>query len=230
MKMKALKAAFPHTIPVMTGYLFLGMAYGIYMRVSGFPLWYPLLTSIIIFGGSLEFLLVTMLMAPFAPLETFVMAVLLQARHLFYGLAMLDKYKDQGKKKCYLIYALTDETFSLNCSIDAPEETDKGWFMFFVSLLDHCYWISGATLGGLLGSLITFDTDGISFVMTAMFTVIFLEQLLKEKKHHSSFIGFISSLICLYAFGKGGFLVPAMLMIMILLTVFRKAIEKGEGS
>ena len=230
MKMKALKAAFPCTIPVMTGYLFLGTAYGIYMRVSGFAFWYPLLTSIVVFGGSLEFVIVTMLLAPFAPLAAFVMALLIQARHLFYGIAMLDKYRDLGRKRYYLIYALTDETFSLNYAADIPEDTDRGWFMFFVSLLDHLYWISGATLGGLLGSLISFDTEGISFVMTAMFTVIFLEQLLKEKMHYSSLIGLLSSVLCLYLFGKNGFLVPAMLMIMLLLTLFRRSIGEGEGS
>ncbi|MBR3227885.1 MAG: AzlC family ABC transporter permease, partial [Erysipelotrichaceae bacterium] len=130
MKKEAFRAAFPHTIPVMTGYLFLGMAYGIYMRVSGFPFWYPLLTSVIVYGGSLEFLLVTILLAPYAPLATFLMALMLQARHLFYGLAMLDRYKHLGKKRYYLIYALTDETFSVNCSTEVPEGIDEGWFMF----------------------------------------------------------------------------------------------------
>lgn len=229
MKKEAFRAAFPHTIPVMTGYLFLGMAYGIYMRVSGFPFWYPLLTSVIVYGGSLEFLLVTILLAPYAPLATFLMALMLQARHLFYGLAMLDRYKHLGKKRYYLIYALTDETFSVNCSTEVPEGIDEGWFMFFISILDHFYWIFAATMGGILGSFITFDTGGIEFVMTAMFTVIFVEQLLKEKDHYSSIIGLICSIVCLVVFGKDRFLIPAMILIMLALGIRRPLGEGGRS-
>ena len=147
----ALKAAFPHTIPIFAGFLFLGMTYGVYMRTSGFSFWYPMIMSVVIFGGSLEFVATSMLLAPFAPVQVFLTAVMIQARHLFYGISMLDKYKGTGWKKPYLIYAMCDETFSVNYTAEIPEGVDRGWFYFFVSLLDEFYWFLGATLGGILG-------------------------------------------------------------------------------
>lgn len=178
---RAFTAAFPKTVPIMMGFLFLGMSYGIYMKVSGFSFVYPLCMSIVIFGGSLEFVAVTMLLGSFAPLQTFLMALMIQARHLFYGLALLEKYKGTGWKKPYLIFGMCDESFSVNCSAEVPEDVDKGWFYFFVTILNQFYWVAGATLGGLLGTFLTFNTEGLDFVMTAMFVVIFLEQWIKEK-------------------------------------------------
>jgi 4-azaleucine resistance transporter AzlC len=226
MKKKALKAAFPNTIPIFAGFWFLGMAYGIYMNVSGFSFVYPLVMSIVIFGGSLEFVAVEMLLSPFAPIQTLIMALLIQARHLFYGLSMLDKFKDMGWKKYYLIYGMCDETFSINYTAKIPDGVDKGWFMFFVTLFNQIYWVTGATTGGLIGSLIHFDTNGISFVMTAMFVVIFMEQWLKEKHHISAYIGLGASLVCLIIFGADSFMIPTMIMIVTLLAVFRKPLEK----
>jgi 4-azaleucine resistance transporter AzlC len=226
MKKKALKAAFPYTIPIFAGFWFLGMAYGIYMNVSGFSFVYPLVMSIVIFGGSLEFVAVEMLLSPFAPVQTLIMALLIQARHLFYGLSMLDKFKDMGWKKFYLIYGMCDETFSINYTAKIPDDVDKGWFMFFVTLLNQIYWVTGATTGGLIGSLIHFDTNGISFVMTAMFVVIFMEQWLKEKHHISAYIGLGASLLCLIIFGADSFMIPTMITIVVLLAVFRKPLEK----
>ena len=227
--LSALKAAFPHTIPVMTGYLFLGISYGIYMKVSGFSFLYPMLMAITIFGGSLEFVTVSLLLSTFAPLQTFLMALVIQVRHLFYGLAMLEKYKNTGLKKLYLIFALTDETFSINCSTPVPEGIDKGKFYFAVSLLDQCYWVSGATIGGILGSFIPFNTEGLDFVMTAMFVVIFIEQWLKEKKHYTALIGVFASVLCLIIFGSESFIIPTMAVIFIMLALFRKPIEKAGG-
>lgn len=226
---KALKAAIPHTIPIFAGFWFLGMAYGIYMNVSGFSFLYPMIMSIVIFGGSLEFVTVEMLLSPFAPISVFVMALLIQARHLFYGLSMLEKYKGLGWKKIYLIYAMCDETFSINYTAEIPEGVDRGWFLFFVSLLDQLYWVFGATLGGLVGSLLTFDTTGISFVMTAMFVVIFLEQWLKEKHHISAYIGLVVSAICLFLFGADSFMIPTMVVILALLAMLRKPLERREA-
>lgn len=227
MRRRALAAAFPHTIPVLTGYAFLGVAYGIYMRVSGFPFWYPTLSSLVIFGGSLEFVLVSMLMSSFAPLQTFLMALMIQARHLFYGIALLEKYRHLGKMRFYLIFGMTDESFSVNCSAEIPDGVDEGWFYFFVTLLDHCYWVTACTVGGLLGSLISFDTQGLDFVMTAMFVVIFLNQLMKERKHYTALIGLLSSVGCLVLFGAESFLIPTMLTILLLLTVFRRPLERA---
>lgn len=228
-KVAALKAAFPYTIPIFAGFWFLGLTYGIYMNVSGFSFVYPMLMSLTIFGGSLEFVAVEMLLGAFAPMQTLIMTLMIQARHLFYGISMLEQFKGMGWKKVYLIFGMCDETFSINYSAQIPEGVDRGWFMFFVTLLNHFYWFSGATIGGLLGSLASFNTEGLDFVMTAMFVVIFLEQWLKEKRHYTALIGVLSSAACLLVFGAESFLVPAMVCILCLLTVFRRPIEKAGG-
>lgn len=226
---RALAAAFPHTIPIFAGFWFLGMAYGIYMNISGFSVWYPLLMSTVIFGGSLEFVAVALLMGPFAPVQALILALMIQARHLFYGIAMLDKFKGMGWKRIYLIFGMCDESFSINYTARIPEGVDEGWFMFFVTLLNQFYWVSGSTIGGIVGSLITFNTEGLEFVMTAMFVVIFLEQFLKESKHYTALIGIGASLLCLLIFGADSFMIPTMVTILGLLTLFRKPIEKAGG-
>lgn len=228
MRRKALKAAFPCTIPIFTGFWFLGLAYGVYMKVSGFSFVYPMLMSLLIFGGSLEFVTVEMLLSPFAPLQVFLMALLIQARHLFYGISMLGKFKGTGWKKFFLIFGMCDETFSVNYTAKIPEGVDKGWFMLWVTFLNQFYWVSAATTGGLIGSLLKFDTTGISFVMTAMFVVIFLEQWLKEKNHVSSLVGIAVSVLCLICFGADSFMLPTMAAIVLLLTLSRKKLEPVE--
>ena len=225
--MPALKAAFPYTVPIFAGFWFLGLTYGIYMNVSGFSFWYPMLMSFIIFAGSVEFVAVNMLLGSFDPLQAFAMALMINARHLFYGISMLDKYKGLGWKKVYLIFGLCDESFSINYTADIPENVDRGWFMFFVTLLNHLYWVSGAALGGIFGGLIAFDTEGLSFVMTAMFVVIFMEQWLKDERHTSAIIGLGLTLICLIVFGADDFIIPSMIAIFSMLTLLRNNIEKG---
>ena len=225
--MPALKAAFPYTVPIFAGFWFLGLTYGIYMNVSGFSFWYPMLMSFIIFAGSVEFVAVNMLLGAFDPLQAFAMALMINARHLFYGISMLDKYKGLGWKKVYLIFGLCDESFSINYTADIPENVDRGWFMFFVTLLNHLYWVSGAALGGIFGGLIAFDTEGLSFVMTAMFVVIFMEQWLKDERHTSAIIGLGLTLICLIVFGADDFIIPSMIAIFSMLTLLRNNIEKG---
>ncbi|MCQ2543478.1 MAG: AzlC family ABC transporter permease [Lachnospiraceae bacterium] len=228
MKLRALKAAFPNTIPIMAGFFFIGITYGIYMRASGFPIIYPTIMSIIIFGGSLEFVAVEMLLSPFAPVSVFMMALLIQARHLFYGLSMLEKYKNTGFKKLYLVYGLCDESFSINYTANIPEGVDKSWFYFFVTMLNQSYWVIGATTGALIGSLFKFEIKGISFVMTAMFVVIFLDQWMKEKIHISAFIGIGASLVCLLIFGPNSFMLPTMIVILSILAIFKKPFSRLE--
>lgn len=229
MKRKAFAAAFPYTVPIFAGFWFLGLAYGVYMNVSGFAFWYPMLMSLVIFGGSLEFVAVTLLLSPFAPLQTLLITLMIQARHLFYGIAMLDKFRGLGWKRAYLIFGMCDESFSINYTASIPQDVDKGWFMFFVTLLNHFYWVFGATLGGVLGSLVSFNTEGLDFVMTAMFVVIFLEQWLKEKKHYTAIIGIAAAVVCRLGFGADSFLVPTMLCILAALTCGKRPIEKAGG-
>lgn len=224
---RALKYAFPHTIPIFAGFLFLGITYGIYMNVSGFSFWYPMLMSLTVFAGSVEFVTVNLLLGAFNPVQALAVTLMLNARHLFYGISMLDKYRGTGIKKIYLIFGMCDESFSINYTAEIPEDVDRGWFMFFVTLFNHFYWFAGATLGGIFGSLIHFNTNGLDFVMTAMFVVIFMDQWMKEKQHASAVTGLLISLLCLIAFGADNFMIPAMLAILVLLTLLQRQLGKG---
>lgn len=228
MKTKAFKAAFPLTIPVLTGYLFIGMAFGILSTSSGYNLGWILLMSTTIFAGSMQFVAIDLLTSSFNLMGVIVMTLMINARHLFYGLSMLDKFKDMGTKKPYMIFSLTDETFSLLCGVEVPDQVDGNWFYFFMAALNHLYWILGSLLGGLLGSIIRFNTQGIEFVMTALFVVIFLDQWEKNNNHAPALIGLGGSLICLVIFGASNFILPSMAVIAIALTVFKKPIEKRE--
>lgn len=228
----ALRIALPYTMPVLTGYVFLGITYGILMVTSGFPILYPVLTAIIVYTGSMEFLLVSILASAFHPLACFATALMVGARHLFYGISMLDRYKGTGWKKIYLIYATTDETFAVNYSVEVPEGTDRGWFYFWVSLLDQLYWIGGTALGAICGSRLTFNTRGLDFVMTAMFVTIFLNQWLKDSRegHISAGIGIAGSVLWLLLLGPDHFIIPAMLTILAALTFLRPLLDKGRNS
>lgn len=197
------------------------------MNVSGFSFWYPMLMSLFIFAGSMEFVAVNLLLGAFDPLQALAMTLMINARHLFYGISMLDRYRGQGWKKIYLIFGMCDESFSINYTAEIPEDVDSGWFMLFVTLLNHFYWFFGATLGGVFGSFIHFNTEGLDFVMTAMFVVIFLEQWMKEKKHISAVVGILLSLLCLTAFGADNFVIPAMLAIFVSLTLLQGRLKGG---
>lgn len=203
------------------------MTYGIYMNASGFSFWYPMLMSLTIFAGSIEFVTVNLLLGAFHPVQALAMALMINARHLFYGISMLEKYQGAGLKKFYLIFGMCDESFSINYAAEIPEDVDRSWFMFFVTLYNHIYWVTGATLGGIFGSLIHFSTEGLDFVMTAMFVVIFMEQWMKEKSHTCSVLGLLLSLICLIIFGPDRFIIPAMLMLLAMLTFLRAPLTRG---
>ena len=226
-KRAALRAAFPHTIPIMAGFLFLGTAYGIYMNTQGFPWYYPTLMAITVFAGSMEFVAVNLLLGAFDPLGAFLLTLMVNARHLFYGLAMLEKYRIPGLKRIYLIFGLCDETFSVNLTAKPPEGVDRGWFMTFVTLLNQCYWVTGATLGGIFGSLIRFDVRGLDFVMTALLLVIFLNNWMSERRHWSSLIGLGVTALARLLFTSSTFLIPAMLGIIGALTLLRAPLTRA---
>jgi len=224
---KAFQAAFPSTIPIFAGFVFLGIAYGIYMNASGFNFLYPMLMSLTIFGGSVEFVVVGLLLGDFNPLKALVLTLMINARHLFYGISMLEKYRVPGYKRFYLIFGMCDESFSINYTADIPQDVDRGWFMFFITVLNHFYWVLGATLGGVFGGLITFNTSGLEFVMTALFVVIFLDQWMKETNHYSSLIGLGMSVVCLFLFGSGNFIIPAMMLILLVLSLLKGLFGKA---
>ena len=222
---KAFKTAFPYTIPIFAGFWFLGLTYGIYMNVSGFSFWYPMLMSITIFAGSIEFVTVNMLLGAFNPLQAFLMTLMINARHLFYGISMLDKFKGTGWKKIYLIFGMCDESFSINYTAKIPPDVDKGWFMFFVTLLNHLYWVCGATAGALLGYVIHFDTTGIEFVMTALFVVMFMGQWEEYPDHRPALIGLVIPIVCLFVFGSQNFIIPSMALIIVCFMALKKYLQ-----
>ena len=228
MKKKAFQAALPHTIPIAVGFLFLGMSYGFLMRSKGFSVWYPMFMSLFIFAGSMEFVTVNLLLSAFQPVYGFLLALMVNARHLFYGISMLDQYRNVGWKKFYLIYGMCDESFTVNCSVTPLPEVDRGWFMFFVTLLNQVYWVGGATFGALLGYVIRFETKGIEFVMTALFVVMFLNQWEESKDHRFALTGLGCSLFCLLVFGSGGFILPAMILIILCFTLSKKKDEREK--
>ncbi len=227
MKIKALRAAFPHTVPILTGFLFLGMTYGVFMSASGFNFVYSGLVSLTVYAGSVQFVAVNLLLGAFDPIQALILTLMINGRHIFYGVGLLDKYRNLGIRLPYMIFGLTDETFSVNCSAEIPRDVDAGWFMFFVTLLNQIYWVAGSVLGGLFGEIVKIPSTGLEFVMTAMFTVIFIEQLLKEKDHTPSVMGVGVSLLSLVLFGSDGFIIPALCAVVILLLLYRRRYEKG---
>ncbi len=231
---KTLKTAFFKSLPIMAGYIVLGTGFGILLTSKGYARWWALLMSLTIYAGSMQYVAIDLLTAGASLISTALMTLMVNARHLFYGVSMLSRYRDTGKAKPYLIFALTDETYSLVCSDELiPSGVDKKRYFLFVSLLNQFYWVLGSVIGGLLGSFLTFNTNGIDFAMTALFVVIFTEQWEKNKNHIPALIGVISSVLCLILFGAQRFLIPAMLLISALLLLLRKPIERrsqGEGA
>ena len=227
MKKSALKAAFPLTIPVMAGYLVLGFGFGIYLQSNGYHFGWALLMSLTIYAGSMQYVAVSLLTGGASLITAALMTLMINARHLFYGISMLDKYKNTGRKKGFLIFQLTDETYALVCSAKTPEGVDKSWFYFFISMLNQLYWVAGSVLGAALGAAIPFNTSGIDFAMTALFVVIFIEQWLTSRQHLPALIGLAASLACLLIFGPGNFIIPSMIAIMAVLALFRKPLESS---
>lgn len=217
-----LRAAFPHTIPVLTGFLFLGVAYGVLMNTKGYgPLWATLMSAVA-FCGSMQFVAISLLTTVFNPVQALLLSFLVNARHLFYGIAMLEKYRGLGKARIPLIYVLCDETFSLVSTVEPPQGVDKKRFYLSVSLLDYAYWVLGTALGGLLGDFIPFDTAGLDFALTALFVVLFLEQWKKKENRAAGLIGICATAACLLAFGPDNLVIPAMLVIVAILLMGRK--------
>ncbi|MGM9582653.1 MAG: AzlC family ABC transporter permease [Phascolarctobacterium sp.] len=220
----AFLAAFPLTLPICAAFLFLGLSYGFYICSKGFSPWYPFFTSMLVFAGSMEFVLVGMLLSTFNPLYCYLVTLMVNSRHLFYGLSMLEKFNHTGWKKFYLIYGMCDESFAINVSTPIPAGVDKGWFMTFVTLLNQIYWVTGATLGGILGSSIKINTKGLDFALVALFVSIFVSQWQNSEKHTPAIIGIIVPLLCLLVLGSQFFVPVAMLLMLIL---FVTAYYKG---
>lgn len=228
MNQKTVRYAFLATLPVMAGYLVLGMGFGILLHEKGYSFLWAVLMSVFIYAGSMQYVGVDLLSGGASLLSAALMTLMVNARHLFYGISMVDKYRDTGKAKPYLIFALTDETYSLVCDPELPDGVNRKAYYFLVSFMDQCYWVFGSFLGGLLGSALPFSAEGIDFSMTALFVVIVVEQWEKSREHLPALLGFAVSMVCLLSFGPSNFLIPAMLGICIGLFLLKKTIEKKE--
>lgn len=218
---KTIRQALYKSIPVMAGYVVLGIGFGILMRNAGYGVMWTASMSLFIYAGSLQYVGVGLLAGGASALTTAITTIMVNARHLFYSISMIGRYKDAGRYKPYLIFALTDETYSLLCDGTAPEGTDPNRFRFFVSLFDHSYWFAGSIIGSLLGAVLPFSTSGIEFSMTALFAASFTEQWLSSKDHVPALAGLFCTVLCLLIFGRNNFLIPAMLLITLVLTIFR---------
>jgi len=218
----ALRAAFPHTVPVLTGYLVLGMAYGILMQAKGYGALWATLMSAIAFCGSMQYAAITLLTTVFDPLQAFFLSLMVNARHLFYGVSMLRRYAGLGGLRPLLIFWLTDETFSVLCTVEVPEGVERAPFYFWVSFLDYCYWVGGTLMGSLFGTLLTFNTTGLDFALTALFVVLFIEQLKGKQQRISGLIGLVCTVAALAVFGADKMVIAAMVLILFCLLAGRR--------
>lgn len=226
---EAFKRAFPYTIPVLTGYLFIGIAFGVMYAEKGYSFLWAIVMSLLVYAGSGQYLAVNFFVPGISFLQVIFMTLMVNIRHIFYGISLLDKFNQMGKKRWYMIFALTDETYSLLCTTKIPEDVDEEKFLFAISLLNQSYWVIGSAIGGLAGTLLPINSEGIDFAMTALFVVIFVEQWMEKENRIPELIGVSASLICLLIFGAAQFVLPAMLLIIMVLFLSRKKLErKGE--
>jgi 4-azaleucine resistance transporter AzlC len=219
-------AAFPHTIPVLTGYVFMGIAFGMLLASKGFGPFWAFIMGAVIYAGSGQFVAVGLLASGFNPLNAFIVTLILNARHVFYGLSMLKSFKSYGKAKLYMIFALTDETFALLCSVKAPEGMNEEKFYLTISILNQIYWIFGCTAGGVIGSALPINPKGRDFVMTALFVVIFLDQWKRRENRIPALIGFGASIFCCIVFKPDWFILSCMAVLAIVFSLFRKPLER----
>lgn len=226
---RAFRAAFPYTIPVLTGYLFIGMAFGVMIQEKGYNFLWAMLMSILCYAGSGQYLAVNFFTPGISLLQVIFMEFMVNIRHIFYGLSLLERFSEMGKKRLYMIFSLTDETYSLYFLTKTPKDVEEGKFLFAIALLDQSYWVIGSGIGALLGSIIPFDAAGIDFAMTALFVVIMVEQWMEKKNRSFISIGLGCGLVCLLIFGAENFILPTMVCIMLLLILGSKYFGKGKS-
>lgn len=222
------KYAFKQSLPVMAGYIVLGMGFGILLKTKGYGVVWAFFMSLFIYAGSMQYVTINLLAGGATILTAALMTFMVNARHLFYGISMIERYRNTEPYKPYLIFGLTDETYSLVCSGNVPEDVDEKKYYFVLTLLNQCYWIIGSVVGSLLGNLITFNTAGIEFSMTALFLVVFVDQWKSTKNHTSAVVGVGTSVVCLLIFGAENFLIPTMIAITVMLTVLRRKLNIQE--
>lgn len=222
---QAFKKAFPYTIPVLTGYLFIGTAFGVMYAEKGYSVLWAILMSVLVYAGSGQYLAVNFFVPGISFIQVIFLTFMVNVRHVFYGISLLDKFNRQGKSRWYMIFGLTDETYSLLCTTNIPQGVDEGKFLFAITLLDQSYWVLGSGIGALAGNLLPINSEGIEFAMTALFVVIFIEQWMQKKNRVPEMIGVTSAVLCLLIFGAKNFVLPAMILIIMALFMGRKRLE-----
>ena len=223
----AFRKAFPYTIPVLTGYLFIGIAFGVMYAEKGYNFLWAMLMSLLVYAGSGQYLAVNFFVPGISFVQVIFMTLMVNVRHIFYGISLLDRFHSMGKKRWYMIFGLTDETYCLLCKTKVPEDVDEEKFLFAISIMNQSYWVIGSVIGSLAGTLIPFNSEGIDFAMTALFVVIFVEQWMDKKNRVPEVIGVAAAFVCLQIFGADNFVLPSMLLIVLLLFVGRTRLERG---
>ena len=226
---QAFKKAFPYTIPVLTGYLFIGIAFGVMYAEKGYSFLWAMLMSVLVFAGSGQYLAVNFFVPGVSFIQVIFLTFMVNVRHVFYGISLVERFNRFGKSRWYMIFGLTDETYSLLCTTKVPEEVDEEKFLLAITLMDHSYWVLGSVIGAIAGTVLPISSEGIDFAMTALFVVIFIEQWMEKKNRIPEMIGIIFAVISLQIFGASSFVLPAMLSIMFVLLVARKKLDDEEG-
>ncbi len=226
---QALKRAFPYTVPVMAGYLFIGAAFGVMFADSGYNVLWAVLMSVVVYAGSGQYLATTFFVPGISILQAVFLTLMVNIRHVFYGLSLVDRYNRFGRKRWYLIFGMTDETYSLICTTDVPDDVDEEKFLLSITLLDQLYWIIGTAIGSLAMTVVAFDSTGIEFAMTALFIVMFMELWYRRSNRPAELIGLIAAVVCLAVFGADNFVLPTMLLIVAVILLGRKRLEKGRA-
>ena len=225
---KAFRKAFPYTIPVLTGYLFIGIAFGVMYAEKGYSFLWAILMSFLVYAGSGQYLAVNFFVPGFSFLQVIFLTFMVNVRHVFYGISLLEKFNKMGIKRWYMIFGLTDETYSLLCTTNVPEDVDENKFLFAISILDHSYWVLGSAIGGIAGTVLPINSEGIDFAMTALFVVIFVEQWMEKKNRIPELIGVAVAIVAISKKVKSNFVLPSMLAIVALLFVGRKKLDQEE--
>lgn len=227
---KAFRKAFPYTIPVLTGYLFIGIAFGVMYAEKGYSFLWAILMSLLVYAGSGQYLAVNFFVPGFSFLQVIFLTFMVNVRHIFYGISLLEKFNKMGKKRWYMIFGLTDETYSLLCTTNVPEDVEEDKFLFAISIMNQSYWVLGSAIGAIAGTVLPINSEGIDFAMTALFVVIFVEQWMDRKNRIPEIIGVAVAIVALLIFDASSFVLPAMLAIVALLFVGRKKLDKEEES
>ena len=226
---KAMRRAFPYTVPVLAGYLFIGAAFGVMFADQGYNVLWAVLMSVVVYAGSGQYLATNFFVPGISILQAVFLTLMVNIRHVFYGLSLVDRYNRFGRKRWYLIFGMTDETYSLICTTGVPDDVDEEKFLLSITLLNQLYWIVGTAIGSLTATVVAFDSTGIEFAMTALFIVMFMELWYRRSNRPAELIGMLSAVLCLALFGASNFVLPTMVLMVAVILLGRKKLDRTEA-